>query len=500
MGGFKEYDQYDAMGLAECVRKGDVTAAEICEEAIDRIEKINPQLNAVVTPMFDIGRKAARQSLPDSPFAGVPFLLKDLMFAFAGVPMTSGCKTYKNHVPDYDSEMVKRYKRAGLITLGKTNTPEFGLMGVTEPALFGPCRNPWNTAHTPGGSSGGTASAVAAGLVPMAAGGDGGGSIRIPSAYCGLFGLKPSRGRNPSGPHHGQPWQGAVQEHVLTRSVRDSAATLDVTQGPDRGAPYEIRSPVKPYLEELKTDPGKLKIGFTTASPIGTSVHPECARSVVETAKLLEELGHHVEETETGVDGKTLANAYLTMYFGETAADLEEMKIVLGRKVTSADVEALTYTLALLGRTFSAGHFVTAMRCWDAAARQMGQYFMNYDLFLTPTTAHPPAKIGELQPSAIEKKLMAVINTLNLGGLLKASGIVDQLAEKSLERTPFTQVANLTGLPAMSVPLYWTADGLPCGSHFIAPFGEEALLFRLAAQLENARPWSTKKPIVWSGE
>ena len=499
MGGFKEYGKYDAMGLAECVRKGDVTAAELCEEAIDRIEKINPQLNAVVTPMFDMGRKAAHQSLPDSPFAGVPFLLKDLMFAFAGVPMTSGCKAYKNHVPDYDSEMVKRYKQAGLITLGKTNTPEFGLMGITEPELFGPCRNPWNKAYTPGGSSGGTASAVAAGLVPMAAGGDGGGSIRIPSAYCGLFGLKPSRGRNPSGPHHGQPWQGAVQEHVLTRSVRDSAAALDATQGPDRGAPFAIRPPAKPYLEELKTDPGKLKIGFTRASPIGTSVHPECAQAVVETAKLLEDLGHHVEETETGVDGKALANAYLTLYFGEMAADLEEMKIVLGRKVTRADVEDLTYMLALLGRTFSAGHFVAATRCWDAAARQMGHFFRDYDLFLTPTTAHPPAKIGELQPRAIEKKLMAVINTLGLGGVLKASGIVDQLAQKSLERTPFTQLANLTGLPAMSVPLYWTHAGMPCGSHFIAPFGEEALLFRLAAQLENARPWSQKKPAVWAG-
>jgi len=206
-----------------------------------------------------------------------------------------------------------------------------------------------------------------------------------------------------------------------------------------------------------------------------------------------------VEETETGVDGKALANAYLTMYFGEMAADLEEMKIILGRKVTPADVEALTYTLALLGRTFSAGHFVTAMRCWDAAARQMGQFFRGYDLLLTPTTAHPPAQIGELQPSSFEKKLMAVVNTFGLGGVLKASGIVDQLAEKSLERTPFTQVANLTGLPAMSVPLYRTTDGLPCGSHFIAPFGEEALLFRLAAQLENARPWSEQKPAVWAG-
>ena len=499
MGGFKEYDRYDATGLAECVRRGDVSAEELCEEAIRRIEKINPQLNAVVTPMFDIARRAARQPLPDGPFAGVPFLLKDLLLAYRGGPMTSGCKTYRDFVPDHDSTMVTRCKAAGLIVLGKTNTPEFGLMGVTEPELFGPCRNPWDTSRTPGGSSGGSAAAVAAGLVPMAAGGDGGGSIRIPAAFCGLFGLKPSRGRNPSGPHHGRVWQGAVQEHVITRSVRDSAAALDATQGADRGAPYAIRPPERLYREETEKDPGKLKIGFTTTSPIGTRVHPECTQAVRETARLLEELGHHVEEAETGVDGKALANSYLTLYFGEMAADLEEMRVYLGRKATPRDVEPLTYTLALLGRTFSAGHFVTAMRCWDTAARQMGHFFESFDLFLTPTTAFPPAAIGELLPKPAEKKLMAVVNGLGLGGLLKASGIVDQLAQKSLERTPFTQVANLTGLPAMSVPLFWTADNLPCGSHFVAPFGEEGLLLRLAAQLERARPWFDKRPAVWAG-
>jgi len=499
MGGFTEYDQYDAMGLAELVRKGDVTSEELCEEAIARIETVNPKLNAVVTPMFDIGRRTARQDLPDGPFAGVPFLLKDLLYAYAGVPMTSGCKAYKNFVPDYDSEMVRRYKAAGLVVLGKTNTPEFGLMGITEPELFGPCRNPWNPDHTPGGSSGGTASAVAAGMVPMAAGGDGGGSIRIPSSCCGLFGLKPSRGRNPCGPHHGRPWQGAVQEHVLSRSVRDSAAALDATSGPDVGAPFEICPPARSYLEEVDTAPGKLKIGFTTASPIGTAVDPECIAAVEQTAKLLREMGHHVEEQETGVDGKALARSYLTMYFGEVAADLEEMKRALGRNVTQSDVEALTYTLGLLGRTFSAGHFVEAMRCWDQSARQMGVFFQEYDLFLTPTTAFPPAKVGELQPSSAERTLMKLVNTLGLGGLLKASGIVEQLAEKSLERTPFTQVANLCGLPAMSVPLHWTDDGLPCGSHFIGPFGSESLLFRLAGQLEKARPWFGKTPPIWAG-
>jgi len=415
------------------------------------------------------------------------------------VPMTSGSKAYRNFVPEHDSEMVKRYKKAGLVILGKTNTPEFGLMGVTEPEVFGPCRNPWHTEHTVGGSSGGSAAAVAAGMMPMAGGGDGGGSIRIPAAYCGLFGLKPSRGRNPSGPDGGWFWQDAVQEHVLTRSVRDSAAALDATHGPDTGAPYVISPPSRSYLEEVGTDPGKLKIGFSVASPLGTAVHPECIRAVEEAAKLLEDLGHRVEEKQPGVDGKAAAKSYLTMNFGEVAADLQEMREVLGRKVTTSDVEQATYTLGLLGRALSAGDFVAAMRTWDRSARQMGVYFQEYDLYMTPTTAQPPSRIGEMQPTPAEKALIKVINTFELGRLLTATGIVDQLANKSLARTPFTQLANLCGLPAMSVPLHWTPDGFPCGTHFIAPFGREDRLFQLAAQLEQARPWAGRKPRAWAG-
>ncbi|MCJ8499808.1 amidase [Desulfatitalea alkaliphila] len=498
MGHFSEYGQYDAVGLAELVRQGEVPASEICEEAIRRIEQVNPQLNAVVTPMFDIGRKTAGHALPKGPFAGVPFLLKDLLSAFAGVPMSSGAKAYKNFIPDYDSEMVTRYKHAGLVFLGKTNTPEFGVMGVTEPEVFGPCRNPWQTSVTPGGSSGGAAAAVASGMVPMAGGGDGGGSIRIPAAYCGLFGFKPSRGRNPSGPRRGRLWQGAVQEHVLTRTVRDSAAALDVTQGPDRGAPYTICPPSRPYLQEVGTPAGNLRIGFSVTSPVGKTVHPECAKAVHDTAELLEALGHRVEEGLPNVDGKALARSYLIMNLGEVAADLEEMHQILGRKPTAADVEPTTCTMGVLGRVVSAGEFVAAMRCWDQAARQMGIYFEQYDVYMTPTTAYPPAMIGEVQPSPSEKRLMKWVNALELGRILKATGIVHQMAEKMLERTPFTQLANLSGLPAMSVPLHWTPEGLPCGVQFVAGFGREDLLFRLAGQLEIARPWRDKKPMVWA--
>mgnify|MGYP000113774213 CR=1 FL=1 len=298
MGAFQEYDQYDGLGLAELVKKKEISPAEICEEAIDRIEKVNPQLNAVVTPMFDEARKFVMESAPDGPFIGVPFLLKDLLETYAGVPETRGSKAYRNNISDHDSEIVKRYKKAGLIILGKTNTPEFGLLGVTEPELHGPTRNPWNIDHTPGGSSGGSAAAVASGMVPMASGNDGGGSIRIPASCCGIFGLKVSRGRNPTGPEHGNLWQGAAIEHALTRSVRDSAGILDATHGGDIGAPYFIPHPSKPFLETIKESPGHLRVAFNTKSPIDTPVDPDCVKAVEHTAGLLEKLGHDVEEAK----------------------------------------------------------------------------------------------------------------------------------------------------------------------------------------------------------
>ena len=494
MGGFSEYDKYDALGLAELIRKGDVTSSELCEEAISRIESSNQKVNSVVLKMYDQARELSRENLPDSPFAGVPFLIKDLGYAYAGLPLTDGSKALRRHVPDRDSEMVIRFKKAGLVILGKTNTPEFGLMAITEPDLYGPCRNPWNLNHTPGGSSGGASASVAAGYVPISAAGDGGGSIRIPASCCGLFGLKPSRGRTPLGPFKGEGWQGAVQQHVITRTVRDSAAALDFEQGPDTGAPFIIRPPERPYLDEVSIDSGKLKIGFTVKSPLGTPVHPDCIKAVQETARLLEGLGHEVEEADNGVDGKKLASSYLAMYFGEIGAEIQKLEKILHRKVTPADVEPMTFTLGLLGRCYTAGYLVAQLREWHVAARKMGEFFTKYDLYLTPTTASPPAKIGELKPSPGELKLMNAINALRLGWLIKAAGIADKMAEKSLSRTPFTQLANLTGLPAMSVPLYWNDQGLPLGSHFIAPFGEEGLLFRLAAQLEQAQPWFDKRP------
>ena len=498
MSGFKEFDRFDGLGLAQLVRGKEVAPSELCEEAIRRIEQVNPKVNAVILPMYDIARESVHKSLPDGPFTGVPFLLKDMVEEYAGVILTNGSKACRNYIPTQDSEIVQRFKKSGVVILGKTNLPEFGVMGITEPELYGPTRNPWNTVHTPGGSSGGSAAAVASGMVPLASGNDGGGSIRIPASCCGLFGLKPTRGRNPLGPKVGQIWQGAVVSHVITRSVRDSAAMLDATQGSDAGAPYVIPAPERPYLQEIDRDPVSLKIAYTSVSPIGTKVHPECVKAVEESARFLEQLGHKVEEAQPEVDGKAIANSYITLCLGEVAADIEEMGNILGRKVRTSDVEALTWTLGLLGRTLSACDFAKATREWGVAGRAMGRFHQIYDLYMTPTVAYPPMKVGELQPKPYERLLMKAVNALGLGVIFKMSGLIDQMAEANLSRTPFTQLANLTGQPAMSVPLHWTADRLPVGVHFVAPFGDEATLFRLAAQLERSRPWFDKHGAVWA--
>ena len=489
-----DYTDYDALGLAQLVRAGEVTAAELVATAITRIERFNPGLNAVIHPLFEPARQAALDlARADVPFHGVPFLVKDLLTTIAGAPYSKGCKALKSHRAQVDSELMQRYRAAGLLTLGKTNTPEFGLVAVTEPEAFGPTRNPWDTRRSPGGSSGGSAAAVAAGFVPMAGGGDGGGSIRIPAASCGLFGLKPSRGRTPTAPL-GELWQGAAQEHVISRSVRDSAAMLDAVQGGAPGDPYVIAPPERPYLEEIARPPGALRVAFCTSSPLQSPVDPACVAAVEHTAGMLQQLGHQVEEARPDYDGQAVARSYLTMYFGEVAAELAELGEILGRPARAADVEPLTWLLGLLGRATSAREFVLAKQQWNVLGRAMGAFFGRYDLYLTPTMAVLPPLIGADQPGQFERLLVKAVNSFGLGRLLKASGMVDKLATASLARVPFTQLANLTGLPAMSVPLYWTAESLPVGVHFMAPFGAEARLLSLAAQLEQAQPWFGRRP------
>jgi amidase len=493
---FKEYADYDATGLAGLVARREVSAAELLETAIARCEAVNPRLNAVTIPMLELGRARAAERV-DGPFAGVPFLIKDIAQDYAGVPSTSGSRALRNWVPPVHAEIVRRFLGAGLVIFGKTATPELALKGTTETALWGATRNPWDPERSPGGSSGGAAAAVAAGIVPMAGASDGGGSIRIPAAYCGLFGLRPSRGRVPPGPLHGEFWDGASSEHVLTRSVRDSARMLDVLAGADAGAPFVIAPPQRPYAEEVAREPGRLRIGFCVRSPLGTPVDPACAQGVRDAAELLESLGHQVEEAEPEVDGQALARCFITMYFGQVAASIEEARHMTG--AGEADFELDTRALGMFGRALSAGEYVHSRKQWNEFARALGRFHQTYDLYLIPSTAMPPSRIGELDLPAAQQAALKVILRLGVGRLLLGTGLVRQIVDQSLQRVPFTQLSNLTGTPSMSVPLHWApaqAGGpeLPVGVQFVARFGEEATLLRLAAQLEQARPWKDRRP------
>ncbi|HEX6592331.1 MAG TPA: amidase [Moraxellaceae bacterium] len=486
---FQEYRQHDALGLAELVARGETSAAELLQCAQARAAEVNPALNAIVIPMAEIAKKRAQEAL-SGPFAGVPFLIKDIAQDYAGVPTTAGSRALRDYRPDRHSSYVQRTLDSGLVIFGKTNTPEFALKGTTEPAFWGPTRNPWDQTRTPGGSSGGAAAAVAAGIVPMAGASDGGGSIRIPASHCGLFGLRPSRGRVPSGPHFAEFWHGASSEHVLTRSVRDSAAMLDALQGPDTGAPFRIRPPERPYREEISREPGRLRIAYSTRSPLGLGVDADCVRAVENSIALLRRLGHEVEEAEPVVDGRALAEAFLTMYMGQTAANMAEAQRLTG--AAESDFELDTRALASLGRALSAGEYTRSLFRWNDFARAVGEFFNRYDLYLTPTVATVPALIGE-QDTPLWQQL-ALRPALPLGKLLLKSGQVQKNAYNNLWRVPFTQLSNLSGTPSMSVPLYWTAAGLPVGVQFMAPSGEEARLFQLAAQLEREQPWFGRVP------
>ncbi|HEY65270.1 MAG TPA: amidase [Caldilineae bacterium] len=494
MSGFKDYDQYDGLGLAELVHKKEVKPIELVEEAIQRIERLNPQINAVIYKMYDQAREIAEGELPDGPFPGVPFLLKDILALHAGVPTSAGSRFFKDFVPDHDSELVRRFKAAGLVILGKTNVPEMGLLPVTEPELFGPTRNPWDLQRTPGGSSGGAAAAVAARMVPIAHGNDGGGSIRIPASCCGLFGLKPTRGRNPLGPDIGEAWYGLTCEHVLTLSVRDSAAMLDATAGPDVGAPYYAPPPSRPFLEEVETDPGKLRIAFTAKPFLGDTVHEDCIRGLEATVLLCKDLGHELIEAAPEVDRKAFSEAFLTLVAVDLRATIEAAEAVLGRKATAKDFEPGTWALALLGGHIPAPKFSAALRVLQWAARQISRFFEEYDVLLTPTLAAPPLPIGALQPDPVEALAIKALGKLYAGRLLDLAGGIASAAERAFTFVPYTPLANVTGQPAMSVPLYWNDEGLPIGMHFMGRFGDEATLFRLAGQLERARPWFDRRP------
>ena len=356
MNGFKDYDKYDGLGLSELVRNHQVTPGELVEEAITRIERLNPQLDAVIHKAYGYARETARASLPDGPFRGIPFLLKDLYISCAGMPLTSGSRFFKDYIPDHDCELVSRYKQAGVIIIGKTNLPEFGLAPVTEPELFGPSRNPWDLTRTPGGSSGGAAAAVAAGIVPLAHASDGGGSIRMPSSCCGLFGIKPTRGRTPAGPDFGEMWRGFNVDHVITRSVRDSAAMLDATAGPDIGDPYWAPPPKRSFLREVGQNPGQLRIAFSVTTTNGIELHADCIQAVRDAAKLCSELGHVVEEAAPEIDVDMMSKAFATLWSSGSASTLKMLN------ASKDQVEPLTWALYEMGSSFSAPDYLLALQ------------------------------------------------------------------------------------------------------------------------------------------
>jgi amidase len=490
---YPEYRSYDAVGLAALVAKREVSADELLTLALDRAEEVDGALNAIVRPMDEIARTRARAELT-GPFAGVPFLIKDLGQHYAGLPTGSGSRAHTTRPATQHATVVQRWLDAGLVVFGKTSTPEFGAKAITEPDAGGPTRNPWNTDHTPGGSSGGSAAAVAAGIVPMAGASDGGGSIRIPAACCGLFGLKPGRGLIPSGPAVAESMHGAAVNGVISRSVRDTATVLDALAGPDPGGPYLAARPAEPLADLAVRDPGTLRIGFSTTSPIGTPVDPEAIAAVDDAAALLTSLGHHVEAAATGVDERQMAKDFLTMWFAVVATEVADARRLTGCGSDSFELD--TQLMAAVGRATPAPTYIAAHDRWNDHTRKLAAFHDRYDLLLTPTLARPPVRIGELvAPKAIQTVSRALL-AVRGAGLLARTNIIDTLIDQNLAPVPFTQLANITGRPAMSVPLYWTSGGLPLGVQFVGGLGQEGTMLGLATQLETARPWFDRHPPI----
>lgn len=467
------YETYDGLGLAALVRQGEVSPEMLLEAAVARIEDHDATLNAVVIPMFDEAHAAIRNGLPNGPFRGVPFLLKDLdLTALPGVPMPQGSALFRDMVPDYEATLVTRYRQSGLVFVGKTATPEFGLATTTESRLFGPTRNPWNPHCSPGGSSGGAAAAVAAGYTPMANGSDGGGSIRLPASWCGVFGLKPTRVRNPVGPMHGLGWAGLECAHAITRSVRDSAALLDITQGADLGAPFVAPPPVRPYLDEVSTPPGNLRLAVHSAPFTygGVSLHPDCQAALDDAVELCTTLGHTIEPLNYQLDWEPVRDANRLVAATEIRLIMEQRARELGREPRETDVEPDTWRLAEISHMVRATDYLQALNLLYATGRGFATAMQGYDAVITPTVPMPPVALDRMSSSSPE-------------------GITERRVVIS-----FTQIANIAGNPAMSVPLYWNDAGMPVGIQFIGHYGDEATLFRLAGQLEAARPWFDRRP------
>jgi len=478
MSGFKEFDEYDAVGMAELVANKDVTATELLDEAIDRTERINPTINAVSLKHYDEARAAIKAGLPDGPLKGVPFLIKDLHLLLKGTVTTYGSGLFKDYMADHNATLTQRYIDAGLVIFGKTNTPEFGLTCTTEPRLFGQTKNPWDLSKTSGGSSGGASAAVAAGIIPAANASDGGGSIRIPAAMTGLFGMKPTRGRTPMGPDRGEGWAGQSISHALSRTVRDNAALLDATQGTAPGDPYEVQAPARPYVLDAAQDPKPFRIAVNTKTAGGNEPEADVLKSIEETVKLLESLGHTVEEAHVDIDPAAFGRAQLTMICANIAATIDNRLADLGRDLQQGDIENTTDAMAQMGRAATAADYTRAVTYMHNLGRSYAALHETYDVYLSPVTGSAPIPL-------------AWLDTMTDNG--------DEYAERIGKFVPYTGQFNMTGQPSMSVPLFWNDEGLPIGSMFTGAFGDEATLFQLAGQLERAQPWANKRAPTWAG-
>jgi amidase len=473
MAGFIEYETYDATGLAALIAGGEVSAADVLEAAIERAERWQPSINAITIPLYEQARAAARSGLPAGPLSGVPFLLKDLGAQLTGTRTSGSGKLWADFVADHDSTLVARYRAAGLNVFGKSASPEMGLAPSTEPAMYGPCRNPWNLGYSAGGSSGGSAAAVAARILPIAHATDGGGSIRIPASACGLFGLKTTRARNPSGPDVGEGWGGQAVAHCVSISVRDSAALLDASAGPDIGDPYWAPPPAGRFVDEVERPPGQLRIALCVTPWNDEPVDAECRQAAEDAARLCESLGHHVAIGRPEFDTAAFRAATRTLVAANVLATLEARATAVGTTLEASDVEPLTWSIVEIGRGCTAADYARSVTTIHAVGRVVARFFAGYDILLTPTMCSPPWPIGVLSLSTSDRNAY-------FSALYRSIG--------------FTSLFNASGNPAANLPLHWSAQGLPVGVQIVAPFGDEATIFRLAAQIETTRPWKDRLP------
>jgi amidase len=471
------YSSYDGLGLAALVKAGEVSPAELTEAAIERIERHNGALNAVVYKAYDEARKVAADALPDGPFRGVPFLIKDLGVSVAGWPKSHGSRFARDVVDAEDSGLVRRYRNSGAVFLGKTNTPEYGITGTTESGHLGPCRNPWNPDHIAGGSSGGSASAVAAGIVPLAHASDGLGSIRIPAACCGLVGLKVTRDRNPNLPDGYDYAYGLVVDHVVSRTVRDSAAMLDVTGLPEPASPYPAPPKDRPYMEEIERSPGRLKIAWSAETPSGRPIDPVVEAALHRTAETLKALGHEVVEKGLGIDYRAMYAAMGPISGANFAAGMKRLIERVGREPEPDELEPLTWASLKGGRKVTGEQALWGLQQLRMINRQTLALFETFDVYLTPVMGTPPPPIGYIDPVNLSPR---------------------DVNRRQGEVFPYTPPFNASGQPSISLPLAWSDQGLPIGMMFTARYADEATLFRLAAQLEKEIPWKDRRPPIWN--